>query len=412
MKIGIQTWGSRGDVNPWIALGQGLQKSGHEVIFYYTCFTNLDFNNYSREGLEIKSTKEFCSDPEIYHRVPYKKVHEMELQEGNTYILQEVYSLFNHEIVLAGKLLCETCDLIIISNLLYQLPSLAEKYKVPVINIHVDYNFASISKDQDYLDSAINEIYLERINKFRETLMLPPISNVRTQVFCSSVLNLVIFSKIFGEEMESWGINFKVCGFLEMESDSGQTLSNELKFFIGKGAPPVFFSLGSLSFFEENILEVLDLFIKAIRLSGCRAIIQADWENITYALPVDLEIFPVSFVPHNLVFSRCLCAVHHGGAGTTHSTLVNGCPSIVVAYGWDQFIWGHRLIELGVAPGILKRKSVDEIQLAGSIRNIMVNPEFKNMAENCRRKMKRENGVKKAVKIIEEYAMSCKEYAH
>jgi sterol 3beta-glucosyltransferase len=405
MKIGIQTWGSRGDINPWIALGQGLQKSGHEVILYYTCFTNLDFTDYSREGLTIRSTKEYCTNPEIYKNVPYRKVFEMEQQEGCTYILDEVYSLFDDEITHTGEYLCQTCDLIINVNLLYQLPNLAEKYNIPVITVHVDYNFAHTSKDQGNIDAAINNIYLHKINKFRDGLGLAHITNVRTQIFCSSVLNLILFSKIFGEEQEAWGINFKIGGFLELENKKEVVAPDELISFVEKGTPPVFFSIGSLSFFEENILEVLELFVKSIRLSGCRAIIQADWQNITYDLPADLDIYKISYIPHNLIFPHCLCVVHHGGAGTTHSTLINGCPSIVVAYAWDQFIWGCRLINLGTAPGLLKRKNVDEIQLAGNIRNIMANPEYKFMAEGCRRKMKRENGINKAVRLIEEHIL-------
>jgi UDP:flavonoid glycosyltransferase YjiC (YdhE family) len=412
MKIGIQTWGTRGDVNPWIALGQGLQKSGHEVTLFYTCFTNVDFNNYSQKGLSVRSTKEFCTNPKIYENVPYKAVFDMDESDGNNYILGEVYSLFDEEIILTGEHLCKNNDLIINSNLLYQISSLAEKYQVPLITVHANFEYAKSGDDQSYIDEVLNSIYKEKINKLRKKLGLTPISNARTEILCSTDLNLLICSKIFCNEIDlPIDSNFKICGFMEMEVNTTPETPLELSSFLEQGKPPVFFSLGSLSFFERNIQDVLDLFVKAIRLSGCRAIIQADWENISYQLPSDLSIYKISYVSHNLVFPYCLCIVHHGGAGTTHTALVNGCPSIVMAYAWDQFSWGWMLNKLGTSPGLLKRKNVDEIQLAGFIKNIMVNPEYKSMAEKCRRKMKREAGVKKAVRLIEAYLSTKNEYS-
>jgi sterol 3beta-glucosyltransferase len=409
LKIGIQTWGSRGDVMPFIALGHGLQSNGHEVILYYTCFTNVDFKEHEAEHFTIESTKQFCPDTTVYENIPYNGIFNMEVTEGFIVLIDKIYSRFNEEIISAGEYLCQQCDVVIVSNLLYQLPSLAQKYNLPIITIHVDSNFFDYDEN---LEPILNSIYRDRVNEFRRTLGLPDINNARAEVFCSSGLNLIIFSKIFGTQQEHWGKHVKVTGFLENKNINVDTVPDELNYFLKKDEPPVFFSIGSAAFLEVNKKEILDLFIRAIRLSGCRAIIQADWENITYTLPSDLDIYPVSYIPHNYIFPSCCCVVHHGGTGATHATLSGGCPSVVMAYAWDQFVWGRRLVLLGAAPGLLKRATIDEVQLAGNIRSIMANPEYKYSAESIRRKLKRENGVAKAVKYIEEYALSTMECAN
>src|SRR4051812_28046480 len=99
MKIGIQTWGTRGDINPMLALAQGLQKNGHDVVFYYTCFTGVDFRQFSVEGLTVESTSIFSKKK--IAKVPFRKVFEMDIAEGCDYILKEVYTLFEEEIFVA-----------------------------------------------------------------------------------------------------------------------------------------------------------------------------------------------------------------------------------------------------------------------------------------------------------------------
>ncbi len=403
MKIGIQAWGSRGDINPYLALGQELSKAGHEVLMYYTCYNGDDFARFSNPNFTIKSSEEFGEQKNIRSTITIKQIYQLSEEEQMTYIMHDVYPRFHHEIIAAAKPLCKQSDLIIASPQLYHISCLAEKHNIPRVCIHLEDFFSPKQNVQNVSDS-VNKEYLETINSFRSGLELPPVKNALFEVMNSKILNLLNFSRIFGSEPSHWGDAYKITGFLEVQTDQQEINTDALEQFLRKGDAPVFFSLGSMSFFESDLTKILDIFLEAIELSKCRAIIQAPWDklNLEFSGSPD-RIFKLSYFPHGLVFPRCRAIVHHGGAGTTHSTILYGVPSIVIAYAWDQFAWGNALCRLGMAPSTIKRKSLDSIQLTGSIRKVLVNPEYNEHAIACKRKMKRENGVKKGVKLIEHY---------
>ena len=86
------------------------------------------------------------------------------------------------------------------------------------------------------------------------------------------------------------------------------------------------------------------------------------------------SVFPVESVPHEWLFPRVAAAVHHGGAGTTAAALRAGIPSVVVPYFYDQFFWGHRLHELGVASRPISQKHLTSDGLAAAISDVVGSP--------------------------------------
>ena len=95
--------------------------------------------------------------------------------------------------------------------------------------------------------------------------------------------------------------------------------------------------------------------------------------------------------------------VHHGGAGTTQSTLLAGKPSIVVAHIADQFFWGSELERLGVAGKTLRRKGLNAKQLAARIARVLASPSMVLRAASLGTKMSAEDGVSKAVQLLEKH---------
>ncbi|MBN2485672.1 MAG: glycosyltransferase family 1 protein [Bacteroidales bacterium] len=404
MKIGIQTWGSRGDINPWIALGQGLQQAGHDVCLYYTSsLSAIDLSGFSSDGLTVVSTIEFSDSTNIYAKIKARKIYQMDMFEIDSYMRNEIFEPFKNEIIRACEKLCESCELIISNPILYQVHTIAEKHKVPLIYVLVDNYFTPYNALGHYADNAMNSIMGEQINLFREQYGLPRVRNVRADVYNSNILNLLAYSHIFGKEQEHWDSKYKICGYLRISHPHNITIPESLADFLEMGSKPVFFSMGSIAFFEGNNFEILDIFLEAINLCKCRAIIQADWNSINCQIPQNPNIYAISYLPHELIFPHCLGVVHHGGAGTTHTCLFEGVPSVVIAYAWDQFYWGHELVKLGASPGMLKRKYLDALQLAGEISKLMADNEYSIKTLDAKRKIKREKGVNKAVRLLEDY---------
>lgn len=403
MRIGIQTYGSRGDINPWIALGQGLALAGHQVHLYYTNYAGGNFNGYEVAGLTISNTRILITDDSAYGKVPHKRIYSLSGQELIDYTVKEIYALFEAEVIAAAELLCQSNDIFISNPYLFQSSCIAEKYAVPRINLLVECQFSPENRVSAINDHHINDYLLNQVNQFRRNLSLPAVANVKPEVLTSNWLNLLAYSHLFKRDEEQWGDTYQFCGYLPLEKESADIVPVALEEFIAAGKAPILFSMGSLAFFEGDNYDILDIFINAIQLSGCRAIIQADWKRYRDKLPTDHhQIFTADYIPHSLILPRCAGMVHHGGAGTTHSALLNGCPSIVIAYAWDQFYWGAELQRINCSPATLKRKHLDELQLAGALRQLLCDPSFSVAAADAKRRMKRERGVAKAVKIINE----------
>jgi sterol 3beta-glucosyltransferase len=147
---------------------------------------------------------------------------------------------------------------------------------------------------------------------------------------------------------------------------------------------------------SDHLLDAIAILIEAARQSGQRAIIQTDLER-----PPTDDVVLVRRTPHAHVFPRCAAVVHHAGAGTTHSTLRAGVPSITVPHIADQFGWSHDLQRLGAAPAPLRRTKWSATALAGRIRQVVGNPQMKAAALAIQKRMASEDGPATAVSMIE-----------
>ncbi len=105
--------------------------------------------------------------------------------------------------------------------------------------------------------------------------------------------------------------------------------------------------------------------------------------------------------PHTLVFPRCAAVVHHGGAGTTHTTLGAGAPSVPVPHVSDQFGWAEELQRLGVAPAMLRRSSLTAHTLAARITTVVTDPRMKPAAMAMQLRMRSDNGPETAADLVE-----------
>lgn len=160
-------------------------------------------------------------------------------------------------------------------------------------------------------------------------------------------------------------------------------------------------TFGSITPYQAQETQLL--MRKAVKEAGCRAIIQADWNNDHSDFTTD-SIYQCRSLPHTNIFPHGSAVVHHGGAGTTHTALRAGCPSVVVEHAFDQTFWGEELKRLGVAGEVLHRNSITVTQLADAIRITLNSQEMKTNAKALSEKMKTEDGdgVGTAIRLIEE----------
>ena len=151
----------------------------------------------------------------------------------------------------------------------------------------------------------------------------------------------------------------------------------------------------------EYVRETVAIWAEAIKKVGCRAIIQLPVDDLSI-FNTENRVFKVNRSPYVNVFPRCAAIVHHGGAGTTQSSLLAGRPSVVVAHMADQFFWGAEMRRLGAGGKTLTRKSLTAAKLANAISNVLGDSSMAERALSLGQQLARENGVANAVHLIEE----------
>lgn len=107
-------------------------------------------------------------------------------------------------------------------------------------------------------------------------------------------------------------------------------------------------------------------------------------------------------VPHNWLFPRMAAVVHHGGVGTTAAGLAAGVPSIITPFFADQPFWARRVYELGVTSKPIARRRLTVDNLTEALERVMSDEEMRKRAASLGERIRTENGVAQAVKIIEQ----------
>jgi sterol 3beta-glucosyltransferase len=419
VKIGIQTWGSDGDIRPFIGLANGLARRGHCVSLVVASIDGKDYRSITdRTGVAIEHVPPARHTTEEITRLMERMLRARDFFTQLRIILGAFFDPLVGELYDRGRSLSTENDIVIGHFLLYPLHAAAEKVGKPYVTVTLNHmGIPTQYRSPIYLPSpgrwanpylwnlgrlGANLFFKKCINQFRVREGLEPIRSVLDDVFFSRVLNLLPISSVFCPPMPDWENRHHVCGFFDVDDrDEVWHLPDDLRYFLDNGPPPVYFTLGSMLSVDPDPAKTTGLLVDAARQAGCRAIIQSRWAE-TDNVPQDRGIFPIEKAPHQRVFPYCAAVVHHGGAGTTHSATKAGCPSVVISHFLDQTLWGKELQCLSIAPAILDRRSVTVPKLARAIAVVLSSPEMKGRAEKMGLKMREEKGVEKAVQLIEQ----------
>jgi len=142
------------------------------------------------------------------------------------------------------------------------------------------------------------------------------------------------------------------------------------------------------------------MIISALQRSNQRGILATGWGGLSNIDEIPEGMFILDKAPHSWLFPRMAAVIHHGGAGTTAAGLRAGVPAVVIPFSNDQFAWGKRLFELGVASKPIPRKVLTSEKLSIAI-NDALSKTTKEAAEKMGTQIRSENGLNIAVKIIQ-----------
>jgi sterol 3beta-glucosyltransferase len=197
-----------------------------------------------------------------------------------------------------------------------------------------------------------------------------------------------------------WPASAQVTGYWRMPRPPADSAKGHeaLRAFLASGSPPVYIGFGSMSGVDPAATTAL--VVEAVRLAGVRAVFAAGWGGLEVSSLPD-TICGVDQVDHDWLFARVAAVVHHGGAGTTAAALHAGVPAVICPFGVDQPFWGRRVMEIGAGPAPIRQRRLSAPALAAAISACLSDPAYGTAARRIQGALLREDGAVAAVRAIE-----------
>jgi sterol 3beta-glucosyltransferase len=204
-----------------------------------------------------------------------------------------------------------------------------------------------------------------------------------------------------------WPPTHHTTGYWFLDSDPDWQPPANLAAFLEAGTPPVYVGFGSMA--GRDPVALTRLVVEALDRAGQRGVLLTGWAGVSSTtMPDNIRaaglpdtVFPLVGCPHDWLFPRMAAVVHHGGAGTTGAGLRAGVPPILVPFMGDQPFWSGRVKSLGVGPQPIPRGQLNARRLAYAIRVAVEHEGIRARAASLGEKIRAEDGVGEAVRIIE-----------
>ncbi|RSM70421.1 glycosyltransferase [Amycolatopsis sp. WAC 01375] len=211
-------------------------------------------------------------------------------------------------------------------------------------------------------------------------------------------LVLQAFSPHVSVAARDWPDSVHTTGFWYLPAAAGWIPPDRLRDFLDAGPAPVYIGFGSMAGRDSHRTRaVVD---EAVRQAGVRAILATGWGGIAADAGSD-DVLVIDHAPHDWLFPRMSAVVHHGGGGTTGAALAAGRPQVVCPFVADQPYWADRMHAAGVAPPSIRQQHLSADRLAAALRQATSDTEMRQRAERLGLDIRAENGVSAAVDLLE-----------
>ncbi|CAN5720598.1 glycosyltransferase [soil metagenome] len=417
-RIVLATFGSLGDIHPYIAIGLELKARGHRPI--------LATSGYYREKVEALGLGFHAVRPDapdmadlptfMAALISLSKGPEVVIRQNFMPFLRETYDdlteavrgadlLVGHSLTFPARLVAEVQGLLWASSVLApiaffspfdpsippqaswlgKLRGLGPWFHKPL------YRFAK----------GTTRRWAEPWHQLRAELGLPPTSdNPIFEGQHAPALVLVLFSEVLAAPQPDWPPNVRVTGFPLYDQEPGShRLPEELERFRNAGPPPIVFTLGSSAVWTAR--DFYQRAAETARMLGRRAVLLIGPDERNRAgLENSEAIAAFEYAPYSELFPRCSAIVHQGGIGTTAQALRSGRPMLVVPFAFDQPDNADRVARLGVSR-VLPLRRFSPRRAAEELRRLLDDPSYATRAGEIGRRIQAEDGARAASDAIE-----------
>ncbi|HYF66201.1 MAG TPA: glycosyltransferase [Herpetosiphonaceae bacterium] len=404
------SYGSRGDVQPFLALAWALHLVGHQVRLVGPAnFADLARDNgvpFAPVGVDIQAylRERMAARSGSRNVVRLLRTLRQELNDLIDGIARETLAACQGSDLLIGTgpqsaSLAERLGIAYVEAVLQPLTP-TRAFPSPIAPAWLRFGAAANYASHAVFEQIFWQIFRPTVNRVRTAVLglppyglLSPLGRIRDQV----PLRLHAYSAHVMPRPGDWAAQHQVTGFWFLPPPRDWSPPDDLRDFLAAGPPPVYIGFGSMMGGDPGQLTAL--VSAALARSGLRGILSGGWGALAASVPSD-NLFFVENVPHHWLFPQMAAIVHHGGAGTTGAALRSGRPSIVVPFAFDQAFWGRRVAGLGVGPAPIPRQRLTEERLAHALAQATTQPALGERAAQLGALIGQEHGTAQALDQI------------
>jgi len=427
----LTTFGSLGDLHPYLAVGAELVARGHAV----TVLTHEPYRTrVTNTGLAfapLAPDLDAFPDPAAIMRMA------MDEHRGSQYILERLVLPYVREQMNATRMLAAEHDVLVSHALTVMTPHVAEAMgkrwagvslqpsaMFSRIDPPIFSNIALLSRLMHLGPRVAEMVYRLLMTVSRP--MLRPVDVLRAELglpatrrhpilesLFSPHLHLALFSPVFAPPQADWAPNTVTTGFpLHDRGEAGEGMSHALSAWLEAGEPPIVFTLGSSAvhdpgpFYAESASAARALGRRAVLLVGTdprtRIALSQSAAPLLEDAPTS-DIVAVAYAPHSELLPRAAAVVHQGGIGTMGQALRAGRPMLVVPFSHDQPDNAMRAERLGVARTVTRR-TYRGATAAAALGALLADPRVLTTANNVGERIRAEHGAQVAADALERLA--------
>lgn len=410
MKILLIAYGSRGDVQPALALALGLHRAGQTVTLMAGQNFESWIRSYGFDFLPAPDTEQIMASETGKDWASTRPNSPQELA-----VMRRMFEKYGDEMfTLIGDTI-QGFDLVLSGFVsLPFVQTASERYGVPQINLQLQPYTPTALGATSLLAATSGKLFLNRwfgqisqrliwglvskpVNKVRGRLGLKPHTAGSYLRLAAQIPTVNGISPHVSPRPDDWPSHVHTVGYWFHDEAQNWTPPASLMEFLNHPTPPIYVGFGSMA--SRDPEGMFKLVSDAVAQTGQRAVMITGWSGLAIT-DVPSHMYVIDKAPHDWLFQHVKAVVHHGGAGTTAAGLRWGKPTFIIPHLGDQVYWGRRMSELGVGPKAVYRVDLTGAKLTAGIRALTTDTSMAERAATIGAAIRTEDGVSAGVQAI------------
>ncbi len=405
MKILLISIGTRGDMEPFLAIGDILKEKGHEVLCAFPEHfrslakeSNIEFASLGKKYTKLLNSdawKAFMGGSSTGLRKLFSLISlSIESSQINKELIFKQYEIIKKErpdrILYNGKS---------IYPIIWEINNRGKTIlisPVPYIHYVKDHthvafhsNFGSFFNKLTYSFADFG-LVITIIIAIKWLNIQRKITQRKIKKTISSRKVIYTISPTLFPKPEYWNKNIKVLGYHERDKTINWKPEKNLEKYMAKHNKILFITFGSMA--NPNPEKKTNVILDILEKHNIPAIINTASGGLIKPTKYNTKLFHfVKQVPYDWIFPKIYAVIHHGGSGTTHTAIKHGCATMIIPHIIDQYAWNNLVSELGIGPVGIAISKIKSKNLEPKILDLFLNQSYKIKAHKISKKIKEEN---------------------